>query len=145
MSLVKDLLVKSLAEEGELLHDFTIKNLTFVLKEIETEEQILADGLVDLGQIREKHDAKNHITLDDMIRKMRAISQITFAIKTINGKPPVDPDADLKEQYKARLELRDELLGMGTAFVDRIILEFNDFAAKQREFYKNHKDNLEKS
>lgn len=143
MSLVKDV-IESVAREGEMTHEFTIKGLKFVIHNLSTEEQILADGMVDTAKIRNKYGAKNLMTLADTIQKYRTVAMVALATKTLNGKSPVDENTSLEDQYKQRTEFIDELMSLGGAFMDAIIKEYNQLGVKEREFYKDVEENLKK-
>ena len=143
MSLVKDA-IESIAREGEITHEFSVKGLDFVLRSLSTEEQLLADGMVNTSRIREKYGAKNLMTLSDTIQKYRTVAMIALSTKTLNGKEPVDSKATLQEQYKQRTEFQDELMSLGSVFMDEIIREFNQLAIKERDFIKKLEENVEK-
>jgi hypothetical protein len=143
MSLVADA-IKSVAEKGQITHECTIQGLKFVLRSLKTEENIIADGMVDTDKVSEKYGAKNLITLNDTLNKYRTIAMISLATETVNGKPPVDSKVSLEDQFKQREEFRDELMGSGAAFVDALIREYNFLLVKEREFYVNINENLEK-
>lgn len=143
MSLVKEAIL-SVAREGEITHEFTIKGLKFVIKALSTEEQILADGMVDTSRIRSKYGAENLMTLSDTIQKYRTIAMIALATKTLNGTSPVDENASLEEQYKQRREFIDELMSLGSGFMDAIIKEYTQLGIKERNFYKDLEENIKK-
>jgi len=143
MSLVKDV-IESVARKGEITHEFTVKGLQFVIRSLATEEQILADGMVDTGKIRKKYGAENLMTLSDTIQKYRTIAMVALATKTINGKSPVDEEASLEEQYKQRQEFVDELMSLGSAFMDNVIREYNKLGVKEREFFSDVDENIKK-
>jgi hypothetical protein len=142
MSLVKDAIL-SVARKGEITHEFSIKDLKFVLRTLKTEESFLADGMVDTAKLREKYGATNLLTLNDTIQKYRTIAMVALATKTINGQSPIDMKADLETQYKQRLELRDELMELDSAMVDEIIREYNKLNLKGIKFYENVEANLD--
>lgn len=142
MSLVKDAIL-SVARNGEITHEFSIKDLKFVLRTLKTEESFLADGMVDTAKLREKYGATNLLTLNDTIQKYRTIAMVALATKTINGQSPIDTKADLESQYKQRLELRDELMELDSAMVDEIIREYNKLNLKGIKFYENIDSNLD--
>lgn len=143
MSLVKDV-IESVARNGEVTHEFSVKGLKFVIGSLSTEEQILADGMVDTAKIRKKYGAENLMTLSDTIQKYRTIAMVALATKTLNGKCPVDENAKLEEQYKQRTEFIDELMSLGSGFMDAVIKEYSQLSIKEREFYKDIEANLEK-
>lgn len=143
MSLVKDV-IESVAREGLITHEFPIKNLKFKLKALSSEEQFLADGMVDTNKIKKKYGAENLVTLNDQIQKHRSISMIALATVSVNGKCPVDEKATLEEQFKQRLEFKDELMTLNSGMIDAIIMEFNNLVKKERDFYKDIESNLEK-
>lgn len=144
MSLVKDL-IQSVAKEGEITHEFSIKGLKFVLRALSTEEQFLADGMVNTTRLREKYGAKNLMTLNDTIQKHRTIAMVALATKTINGKSPVDSAESKEKQFEQREELRDELMELDSRMMDEIIREYNQLTRKQVDFYTNFEENVEKS
>lgn len=143
MSLVGDI-IKSVAKEGEITHEFSIKKINFVFRPLNLDEMIIADGMIDIEKIRKKYGAKDLIVLNDTIQKARTIALVTLATKTVNGKQPVDKNASLEDQFKQLEEFRDELMDSGTAFVDRLILEYNKMVDKEREFFKELDENVEK-
>lgn len=142
MSLVRDAIL-SVARDGEITHEFTIKELKFVLRGLKTEEAFLADGMVDTAKLREKYGATNLLTLNDTIQKYRTIAMVALATKTVNGQPPVDKTLPLEQQYKQRLELRDELMELDSAMIDEIIREYNKLNLKQIKFYEKLDENLD--
>lgn len=142
MSLVRDAIF-SVAREGELTHDFTIKGLKFVIRTLKTEEQFLSDGMIDTQTLKNKYNA-DILTLNDTIAKYRSLGKVALSIKTINGQSPVDTNESLPIQFKQRLELRDELMELGSAAVDQMIKEYNKLLNKEQEFFGNLEDNLGK-
>lgn len=142
MSLVRDAIL-SVARSGEITHDFKIKELEFVLRGLKTEEAFLADGMVDTAKLREKYGATNLLTLNDTIQKYRTIAMVSLATKTINGQAPIDKTLPLEQQYKQRLELRDELMELDSAMIDEIIREYNKLNLKQVKFYERLDENLD--
>jgi hypothetical protein len=143
MSLVREAIL-SVARNGEITHEFTVKELKFVLRTLSTEEQFIADGMVDTARLREKYGADNLITLNDTIQKHRTIAMVAMATKTVNGKSPVDTESTLQEQYKQRTELRNELMELDSHLIDHIIREYTKLTSKQNDFYKNLDENMEK-
>jgi hypothetical protein len=143
MSLVSDV-IKSVAREGEITHEFKIKGLKFVLRTLSTEEQFIADGMIDTNRLKEKYGAKNLMTLNDTIQKHRTIAMVALATKTINGKSPVDTEKTMAEQFTQRQELRDELMELDSRMMDEIIKEYNRMTLKQTEFYSKLDENMEK-
>lgn len=143
MSLVKDAIL-SVARKGEITHEFTVAGLTFVLRSLKTEEQFIADGMVDSNRLKDKYGASNLLTLNDTIHKHRTIAMVSLATQTVNGKSPVDSEADLKTQYKQREELRNELMELNSSIIDEIIREFQTLTVKQNKFYENVEENMEK-
>jgi hypothetical protein len=142
MSLVSEL-IQSVAKEGEITHEFTLKSLKIVLRTLKTEEQFLSDGMIDTQTLKNKYDA-DILTLNDTIAKYRSIGKVALSIKTINGQSPVDTNETLTKQFKQRLELRDELMGLGSAAVDQLIKEYNKLLNKEQEFYGDLDENLGK-
>lgn len=143
MSLVGDM-IKSVAQEGEIVHKFTIKKLKFVMSPLKLDQLIIADGMIDIDKLREKYGAKDLVILNDTIQKARTIALVTLATKTVNGKPPVDVEATKEEQFKQLEEFRDELMDAGSAFVDRLIVEYNKMVNKEKEFFADLDENVEK-
>lgn len=135
MSLVKDI-VGSLIEKGDIIHETTIHGIKFEMRLLSNEEQILADGLVDMQHIRDKYKAEASFTTTfrDTVEKFRAVALVAFSIKSVNGKSPVDKSLSLEEQYKQRVEFRDELLGLPTPIQDKLASEYNQLLTKQTEF-----------
>lgn len=143
MSLVREAIM-SVARTGEIVHKFTIKDLTFVLRGLKSEEELLADGMVDPQRLREKYGATNLLTLNDTLQKHRTLAMVALATKSVNGQSPVDTESTLQEQYKQRLELRDELMELDSAMVDEIVKEYNKLALKRAQFFENVEENMEK-
>lgn len=143
MSLVGDL-IKSVVQEGEIVHEFTVKSLKFVMRPLNLDEMLIADGMIDIEKIRKKHGAKDLVVLNDTIQKARTVALVALATKTVNGKPPVDKETTIEDQFKQLEEFRDELMGSGTAFVDRLIIEYNKLVDKERAFFKDLEENVEK-
>jgi hypothetical protein len=143
MSLVRDAIM-SVAKEGEITHEFTVKGLKIVLRALKTEEQLLADGMVDSQSLKGKYGAGEIMTLSDTITKYRSIGRVALAVKTVNGQSPVDTNAALSKQFEQRKEFRDELMEMGSGAVDIMIREYNKLADKEQEFYKDIDENLGK-
>jgi hypothetical protein len=131
------------AREGEITHKFTIRDLNFVLKGLNTEEAFLADSMVDTALLKEKYGATNLITLNDTIQKYRTIAMVVLATKTINGQSPIDYSLPLEQQFKQRMELRDELMALDSAMIDQIIREYNQLNLKQVKFYEKIDENLD--
>jgi hypothetical protein len=142
MSLVRDAIL-SIAKEGEITHEFSVKGLKFVLRSLKTEEQLLSDGMIDTQSLKGKYGA-DILTLADTIAKYRSIGKVALSVKTVNGQSPVDTKNSLAKQFEQRLELRDELMEMGSAAVDQMIREYNKLADKEAEFYQNIDENLGK-
>lgn len=128
--------IKSLIEKGDVFHETTIHGIKFEMGVLSSEEQILADGLVDMDKIREKYKAETSFvtTFRDTVEKFRTIALVAFAVKKVNGQSPVDAGASLQEQYKQRVEFRDELLGLPTPVQDKLTREYNQLLLKQAEF-----------
>lgn len=148
MSLVKDILdsaIDSVVKTGEIEHKFEVKGLTFVLRGLTAEEEILADGMVDTSKIKEKYGAQNLMTLQDTIHKHRTLARVALSTRTVNGKPPVDKEANLEDQFKQREEFKSELMGLNSAMLDLIIREFGKLNEKQIKFFENVEKSLEKS
>lgn len=143
MSLVKEA-IQALAQTGELTHDFTLAGKKFVMRPLNSEEQILADGMVDTNHVKKKYGAEKLMTLTDTIQKYRTVAMIALATKSIDGKPPVDTGVNLEEQYKQRCELRDELMSLPSGLMDEIIREYNQMSIKERKFYQGLEENMEK-
>jgi hypothetical protein len=144
MSLVKDM-IQQLVNEGKVSNSFTVRGIRFEMENLTTEEQLLADGLVDISKIAEKYQADKDISvLPDMIQKYRTIAQVTFAIKKVNGQSPVDEQAAPSEQFKQRLEFKDELIQLGTAMLDELIDNYRSLVAKQKDFLDDVEENVKK-
>ena len=143
MSLVSDI-IQSVAKEGEITHEFKVRGTKFVYRPLNSEELIIADGMIDTEKVRKKHGAKDIVTLNDTIQKHRTLAMVALATKTVNGKPPIDSKASAEDRFKQLEEFRDELMAVGGGFVDRLILEYNKLLSKEREFYQDLDENLEK-
>ena len=143
MSLVGDI-IKSVAKEGEIHHEFSVKGVKFVFRPLNLDEMLIADGMIDMDKLQKKYGAKDLVVLNDTIQKARTIALVALSTKTVNGKQPVDKDASLEEQFRQLGEFRDELMDSGTAFVDRLILEYNKMVDKEREFFRDLDENVEK-
>lgn len=144
MSLVKEAL-ESLAQKGKLEHDCTILGIKFVLEPLSTEEQILADGIVDVESLKKKYGATEDFnTYADTVGKYRTLAQLMFAVKKVNGASPVDLNASLQEQFKQRLEFRDELSNLSTTIIDELTINYRKLLNKQKDFFDNLEENVGK-
>lgn len=143
MSLLKEA-IQSLINKGKITHEFTLQGMKFEMRVLTTEELLLSEGMVDPDKLKEKYKAESVNTFRDTIDKFRVASKLSFAISKIDGKSPVDEKALLPDQFKQRLEFRDEILSMTTSMVDHLTLESNKCADKQREFLSNVEENTGK-
>lgn len=144
MSLVKDA-IKSLAAKGKVDSEFTILGTKFVMEALTMEEQLITDGFVDIDVMKKKYDTEDRIsTYPDMIGKCRSMAMVTFAIKKVNNISPVDETLSAAEQFKQRVELRDELMELGPAVIDQLIQKYNALAMKQKEFFADLEGNVGK-
>lgn len=143
MSLVGDI-IKSVAREGEIQHEFNVKGTRFVFRPLNLDEMLIADGMIDMDKLRKKYGAKDLVVLNDTIQKARTVALVALATKTVNGKKPVDEKVTKEEQFKQLEEFRDELMDAGTAFVDRLIVEYNRMVDKERDFFADLDENAEK-
>jgi hypothetical protein len=145
MSLVKSAL-KSLAEKGIIEHEVTIEGVRFEFRALTSEEQLIADSMVNSNSLKKKYGAGDELnTFGDTISKYRNLALLCFAIKSIDGQVAVDGSIELEKQFKQRIEFRDELSELSPTFIDELFrrgyLEHNK---KQREFFDNVKDNVGK-
>jgi hypothetical protein len=143
MSLVKDA-IKSLVEKGKITHDFEIHGMKFSMEVLTSEEQLLADSLVDPDYFNKKFKADNVNTFRDTMDKHRLISQMALAIRTVDGKSPVDKDAPLSEQFKQRVEFKDEIIELDVVTLDQLVSEYNTLVLKHREFLRGVNENVKK-
>jgi len=143
MSLVSGLLA-GVAKDGQIRHEFTVNELKFVLRGLSSEEQLVADSMVNTKRLRDKYGDGLSI-LNDTVGKMRTMGMVALATETINDQSPVDSDKPLKDQFKQRLELQEELMGLDVSMMDRITLEYNKLVTKQRDFFKDIDENIKKS
>jgi hypothetical protein len=143
MSLLKEA-IQSLIQNGKITHTFPFRGMEFEMRVLTAEEQLLSDGMVDPEKLVEKYKAESVNTFRDTVEKFRSASRLSFAICKINGKSPVDEKSILPDQFKQRLEFRDELLEMTTSMFDHLMLEFNKCLDKQREFLTGVEENAGK-
>ena len=143
MSLLKDI-ISTVAQEGEILHDFTVAKMKFVLKGLNAEEQILADSMIDPDYLNKKYGREDLKTYTDTMGKYRSICLVALAVKTIDGQSPVDESKSLKEQFEQRVELRNELMSLDGFLINAIVEEYNKLRDKQEDFFAKLKENLEK-
>ena len=145
MSLVKGV-IDGLVNNGKVKHEFKMDGIEFVMEPISTELQVLSDGMVNFNVLKEKYNTKSDFsTYPDMIQKFRSVTQVAFAIVSVDGKPPVDPDADFQEKFSQYKEFRDELFGMPTGMIDYFIEQYNKLKKEEREFFKNFEEEAGKS
>lgn len=144
MSLVGDM-IKDVAHKGDIQHEFSVGGLDFVLVPLNTERHIIAEGMISSKKISEKYKAENLLTLNDTVQKYRTLAKVALATKTVNGKTPVDEASGNGDKYKQWEEFRDELMSLSTGMIDRIITEYNKLEQKDRKFYAELEDNVEKS
>lgn len=145
MSLVASA-IRGLAEKGRLTKESTVKDVKFELEILTTEEQLLADGMVDTDALKKKYGAGDvYSTYPDTISKMRTLAILTFAIKKVNGAPVVDEEKTIVEQFKQRLEFKDELAELGTVIVDKLYKDYRSLTDQQRELFADIEENVEKS
>jgi hypothetical protein len=144
MSLLKEA-IQSLIKRGKIIHEFSLQGMKFEMRVLTTEELLLSEGMVDPEKLKEKYSATESVNVfRDTVEKFRVASNLSFAISKIDGKSPVDETALLSEQFKQRIEFRDEILGMTTSMVDHLTLESNKCVDKQRKFLIGLDENLEK-
>lgn len=144
MSLVKKA-IQSLVQTGKIVHEFNIGDVKFVMEPLDSEEQILADGLVDIDHLKEKYNTEKRVsTYPDMIGKYRSISQVAFAIRKVNGEDTIDKSLSAKEQFKQFLEFRDDLGKLSTSMIDQLVSEYRKLNKKQIEFFDDFEDNVGK-
>jgi hypothetical protein len=132
MSLVKDI-IQSLAEKGKIVHKFIFQEIEVEMEILTTEEQMLADGMVDFAKLQLKYKAELQ-SFRDGIDKFRSLSLLSFAIKKMGGQVTIDKGLALEEQQKQRIEFRDELAGLGITAVDFFLKEYNKLIQKHNEF-----------
>lgn len=143
MSLVKDA-IQSMIQKGKIQHDFEMNGTKITMEVLTTEEQLLADSLVDPEKIKDKYGADQLNTFRDTIEKYRTIAQIAFSIKKVNGKSPVDTKATLSDQFVQRIEFRDELNELDVVMLDLMIGEYRRLIDKQRSFLEKVEENAKK-
>lgn len=143
MSLVKSA-IESLVMKGKITHDFELQGIQFSMQILSTEEQLIADSLVDPDYLGKKYKTKNLNTFRDTMDKHRLISQMALAIRTVNGESPVDASLSLEEQFKQRIEFKEEISGLDVVMLDRLIAEYNELISKQRQFLAKAEENIKK-
>jgi hypothetical protein len=144
MSLLKDA-IQSLVAKGKIIHEFSLQGMKFEMRVLTAEELLLSEGMVDPDKLKEKYQAAESTnTFRDTVDKFRLASNLSFAIAKIDGKSPVDEKALLPDQFKQRLEFRDEILSMTTSMVDHLTMESNKCVEKQRAFLINIEENAGK-
>lgn len=143
MSLVKSA-IESLVQKGKITHDFEVQGVSFSMQILSTEEQLIADSMVDPEYLSKKYKTKNLNTFRDTMDKHRVISQMALAIRNVNGESPIDTSLSLEEQFKQRAEFKEEISNLDVVTLDRLIFEYNQLIAKQREFMNEVKENAKK-
>lgn len=144
MSLVQAFL-KDLTTKGKVSTTFDLAGLKFEITLLTTEQQLLADSLVDIDNIKKKYGATEHTyTFPDVIDKCRAISKLTFAIKSINGVSPVDLAATPDKQFQQRLELRDEITALNGVVIDELLQHYNVLVEREKDFFERLEENTKK-
>lgn len=137
MSLLKDA-IKEMALKGRIEHEVTIGGSTFTFRNLTTEEQLLIDSTANLNSVKKKYDDKEVQTYGDTLVKIRNLVTLSFAIKEINGQPPVDENASLQEQYAQRKEFREELSELSPILIDELLQKgHNKVYEMNKEFYKD--------
>jgi hypothetical protein len=137
MSLVKAAL-EGLVIKGKIDHEFTIHGTKFEMELLSTEEIFLADALVDFKSLKEKYGADERFQImGDGIVKQRSLSQMTFAIKKVNGQSPVDETLPVEEQFKQRMEFRDELASLEVTIYDQIVDSYNKLVKKRDALFED--------
>lgn len=145
MSLLKSTLEK-LATKGTISKDVPINGSTFRLEVLSTEEQILADSIIRSQSLKDKFGAAegDFTTLQDTLAKYRTLSILCLAIRSIDNVAPVDTTADVAEQFKQRMEFRDELGTLNTAIVDKLMAEYWAISDEQKKFFDDVIENAGK-
>lgn len=145
MSLLKET-IQSLAKKGKIEKEVTLHGMKIILGTLSTEEQILSESIVSHKSLREKYNADqdSFMTLQDTLLKHRSVSILCFAIKSIDEKQPVDTSKNLEEQFKERLEFRDELLELDANTIDFLLKEYNVLMDENKKVYEDLNENLGK-
>lgn len=137
MSLVKSAL-QSLVTKGKIDHEFTIHGVKFEMELLSTEEIFLADALVDVKSIKEKFGADDRFQImNDTIIKQRTLSRMAYAVKKVNGQSPVDETLPVADQFKQRMEFREELAELEVTIYDEIVASYNKLVEKRDALYED--------
>ena len=120
------------------------QELAFVLKGLSTEDQLVADSMINRTYFFDKY-GDDLLILPDTVNKIRTMGLVALSVETLNGQTPVDDSKTFKEQFKQRLELQEELMTLNGSAIDRIIAEYNKLVKKQQSFYQDLEDNVKKS
>lgn len=144
MSLVKDA-IESLAKEGKITHEFTLRGIKFEMELLTTEELFLADALVNFKELKEKFGADDRFqVLGDSIGKQRSLSQMAYAVRKVNGKSPVDETLPVEKQFEQRMEFREELSTLEGKMYDQIVGEYNKLIEKRNAMFEDLDENVKK-
>lgn len=137
MSLVKSAL-QGLVTKGKISHEFTIHGAKFEMELLSTEEIFLADALVDVKSIKEKFGADERFQImNDTIVKQRTLSRMAYAVKKVNGQSPVDETLPVVDQFKQRMEFREELSELEVTVYDEIVASYNKLVEKRDALYED--------
>lgn len=144
MSLLKEA-IKSLAEKGVIEHYKTINGMRFDFRALTSEEQLIADSMVNTNSLKKKYKAEDELTTyPDTISKYRNLSILCYAIKSVDGQVPVDENASLEDQFKKRIEFKNELATLSPAIIDELFKEYLTHNKKQRDFFNDLEENTGK-
>lgn len=143
MSEIKNI-IKGLAESGKVRHEVTIQDTKFVLRTISSEEQFLVESMTSIARLKEKYKTEEISSYMDTLSRMRNVSLLAYVVESINGIATVEEGLNSEEDFKARMELRDSLSALSPLFIDRLIKGHNEVMDKNRELFKDLKENLGK-
>lgn len=148
MSLVKNILedaAASIAQSGEIDHEFQVHNMKVVYGPIKTEERFLANSLIMRDKIAEKYNYNELTVMRDTIGSYRNVAMIGLSIKTIDDKSPVDYEQKLDKQLEQRIELIMELMEMPVQAINVMTEELTKHDNKVKAFFNNVDEGAEKS
>lgn len=137
MSLVKSAL-EGLVIKGKISHEFTIHGTKFEMELLSAEEIFLADALIDVKSVKEKFGADERFQImNDTIVKQRTLSQMTYAIKKVNGQSPVDETLPVTEQFVQRMEFREEIAALEVTIYDEIVASYKKLVEKRDALFED--------
>lgn len=143
MSLLKEA-IQSLVIKGKITHEFEFQGMKFEMSPLTSEENLVSESMVDPDALKAKYKADTITTFRDTIEKHRAASLLSFVITKIDGKSPVDLNESLENQFKTRLEFRNELLTMNVVMFDHLMAEVNKCMDSGKKFYEKIEENVGK-